>query len=621
MNTVLRGCLGLLLAGMLAATATAAPDRAPWPAVLAETLEASIDDPMAALEPERRRAVLAQGEERFWRWLAVARLESALEMDEATAHSLQRAADALAAAPGAPPEAAAWLKAAQLRLAGLGADGPAQIKPLTALRESLPAGPSVLRCELLDIETWTLHAIDSLDEAWRAAEALADCSERTGWAFFGAQAALTQGQIVAVDRGRPDARDRALAHFSRADAAVAPGRGRYLRSLVTYAAGIALADLRLPADALPFLQQALAISRDLGDRAGIAAALIQMAALDVERQAPAAALRPLAEAEALLSDLGDGTRIVNVHALRLRAMAALRHADLPRALSRAVALDLGGELPQSRRNMALALAEAYASLGQHAQAYAQMQRARALDEEARQLGRDTQVLLLQARYDTARRDAEIASLKHREEAAQLTVQAQSATQRALWGGLSVLSLVLVGVAMLGWRAWRSRRELTDLALRDELTSLPNRRAIEAYARAQLSQSQRLGLPFTIALLDLDHFKQVNDRFGHPAGDALLQALARVVPQVLRAPDRLGRWGGEEFMLVLPGTRADELGGVFARLLAAFAVVDTPGLSSPHGVTFSMGGVEAGPHDGFDALLSLADERLYAAKDAGRATWR
>ena len=202
-----------------------------------------------------------------------------------------------------------------------------------------------------------------------------------------------------------------------------------------------------------------------------------------------------------------------------------------------------------------------------------------------------------------------------------TVQAQSATQRALWGGLSVLSLVLVGVAMLGWRAWRSRRELTDLALRDELTSLPNRRAIEAYARAQLSQSQRLGLPFTIALLDLDHFKQVNDRFGHPAGDALLQALARVVPQVLRAPDRLGRWGGEEFMLVLPGTRGDEIGGVFARLLSAFATVDATGLPSPHGVTFSMGGVEAGPAVGFDALVAAADERLYAAKDAGRATWR
>ena len=141
------------------------------------------------------------------------------------------------------------------------------------------------------------------------------------------------------------------------------------------------------------------------------------------------------------------------------------------------------------------------------------------------------------------------------------------------------------------------------------------------ARAQLVQSQRLGLPFTLVLLDLDHFKQVNDRFGHPAGDALLQALSRVVPQVLRAPDRLGRWGGEEFMLVLPGTRSDEIGGVFARLLTAFGVVDVAGLPSPHGVTFSMGGVQAGPGDGFDALLKQADDRLYAAKDAGRATWR
>ncbi|MCB1996315.1 MAG: GGDEF domain-containing protein [Burkholderiaceae bacterium] len=621
MSKVLRSALGWLLAYALCVWPAAARVPTPWPPVLAETLEASLDDPHSVLEPERRRAVAAQGEERFWRWLAVSRLEWTLEMDEAAAHSVQRAGDALAAMPQAPPEAAWWLQAARLKLAVVGADAAAQVRPLAALRAQIPPGPSVLRCDLLDIETWVLHLIDSLDEAWRSAEAQGACGQETGWSFFEAQAALVQGQIASADKGRPDARAAVLAHFARAESLLASGGARYLRSLVAYAAAMSLGGMAIPADALPFAERALAASRDLGDRAGIAAGLIELADLDIDMGRPAAALPRLQEAEGLLGDIGDTSRPVHVNSLRLRAMTALRHPGLAMALEQAARLDLSTQLPKTQQQLALAMAEAQAALGRHEAAYASMQRARKLEEQARQIGRDTQVLLLQARYDTARRDAEIANLKHRDDAAQLSLQAQAATQRALWVVLAALTLLLTAAAFLGWRAWRSRRELAALALRDELTGLPNRRAIEAYARAQLVQSQRLGLPFTLVLLDLDHFKQVNDRFGHPAGDALLQALSRVVPQVLRAPDRLGRWGGEEFMLVLPGTRSDEIGGVFARLLTAFGVVDVAGLPSPHGVTFSMGGVQAGPGDGFDALLKQADDRLYAAKDAGRATWR
>jgi diguanylate cyclase (GGDEF)-like protein len=290
-------------------------------------------------------------------------------------------------------------------------------------------------------------------------------------------------------------------------------------------------------------------------------------------------------------------------------------------MAAAQALELHTALPQARRAMALAMAEGHAALGRHAEAYAAMQAARALDGESRKLGRDAQVLQLQMRYETARRDAEISTLRHKEETAQLTLQAQAATQRGLWAALAALALGLVAVGTGAWRSFKRRRELADLALRDELTGLPNRRAIGAYARAQLQQSQRLGLPFVLALLDLDRFKQVNDRHGHAVGDAVLQALARVAPSVLRAPDRLGRWGGEEFLLVLPGTPGEEIGGVFARLLSAFAVADVPGLPGPHGISFSLGGARAGAGSDLDTLLAEADRQLYAAKEAGRATWR
>jgi diguanylate cyclase (GGDEF)-like protein len=613
----------LALALCTAAGMATAAVPSPWPPVLGESLEAFIDDPKAALAQERAEAARAQGERRFWRLLSVARLESTLELDDANAATLAEAATVLSGLEPVDPQAQRWLRAAQFRLQSVGATDASLLAPMAALRAELPAGPMALRCELLDIETWLLNALGSLDEAWRSAEALEACGIETGVSVYRAQAALAQGQIAAALDDGEASRQRAVAHFERATNAVAAGSGRYLRSLIGYAAGTSLADLRLLPQATVHLQRALAISRTLADEAGIIAAQIELAALALGRGRPRDALAPLDEAGALLErfDRGQSLRSLDLQTLRLRAMARLHHPELRAQLARTAALHQDGALPSTRRSLALALAEGYAAVDRHAEAYAAMKRASELEQQARKLGRDAQVLQLQMRYDTARRDAEIAALKHTEETTRLTLQAQAATQRGLWAALAALALGLVAAGMLGWRALKGRRELADLALRDALTGLPNRRAIEAYARAQLQQSQRLGLPFTLALVDLDRFKQVNDRHGHAMGDAVLQALARTAPTVLRAPDRFGRWGGEEFLLVLPGTRGDELGGAFARLLSAFAATEVPGLPVPHGITFSMGGTEASASRDFDALLGEADQRLYAAKAAGRATWR
>lgn len=200
----------LMLPAALAAAAPAAAASAPaaWPAVLGQTLQASIDDPQSALEPARRLAVTASADERFWRWLAVARLELTLEMDEAAGHSLQRARAALPALAGDEAvQGQRWLRAMTLRLTGLGGDAPAQLRPLTELRSQLPPGPSVLRCDLLESEAWVLNAIGSLDEAWRAAEALDACGSETGWPLFSAVAAMNQGLVAAGDRAHPQARE------------------------------------------------------------------------------------------------------------------------------------------------------------------------------------------------------------------------------------------------------------------------------------------------------------------------------------------------------------------------------------------------------------------------------
>jgi diguanylate cyclase (GGDEF)-like protein len=140
----------------------------------------------------------------------------------------------------------------------------------------------------------------------------------------------------------------------------------------------------------------------------------------------------------------------------------------------------------------------------------------------------------------------------------------------------------------------------------------------AYAHAQVLQAQGLGVPLSLAIIDLDHFKAVNDSLGHAGGDQVLKAFAAAATSVLRGQDRLGRWGGEEWLLVLPGTAVEELPAVFERLRTRFATASVEGLAGPHGCTFSMGAAQLGTRiAGLDELIAEADLQLYRAKHEGR----
>lgn len=155
------------------------------------------------------------------------------------------------------------------------------------------------------------------------------------------------------------------------------------------------------------------------------------------------------------------------------------------------------------------------------------------------------------------------------------------------------------------------QQLTQLAHRDALTGLANRRACEAaYAAAAAG-------PLVLMLLDLDHFKQVNDVHGHLAGDAVLRRVAEVLLLAVRDADCVARFGGEEFVVLLPQATADVATQVATRLRALLARTDWTDLVPGRGVTVSGGWVEVRPAEPLDAALQRADAKLYAAKAAGR----
>jgi diguanylate cyclase (GGDEF)-like protein len=195
-----------------------------------------------------------------------------------------------------------------------------------------------------------------------------------------------------------------------------------------------------------------------------------------------------------------------------------------------------------------------------------------------------------------------------------------------WLALAALTGAGLAVILLLVRLQRSRaqltglnRELGRLAAVDPLTDLRNRRAIEQQLSDSLSAARRHDLPLSLLIIDIDHFKAFNDQLGHQQGDAVLAHAARVLDRALRAEDAIGRWGGEEFLVVLPGT--DEQGAlhVTERLRVALAA-DQPESARAHQlpVTITIGLAEWG-EESIGELISRADSALYLGKDAGRDT--
>lgn len=164
-----------------------------------------------------------------------------------------------------------------------------------------------------------------------------------------------------------------------------------------------------------------------------------------------------------------------------------------------------------------------------------------------------------------------------------------------------------------WERDVARRQ----ALEDPLTGLANRRCLDEQGAELVASSLAHGRPLAAAVLDLDHFKQVNDRYGHEAGDRVLQAVSRWLRLGLRAGDLAARNGGEEFVVLLPDTRADGAAALIERVLAELRRMEHVADEERFSCTFSAGVAEIEPGDTLTRLLARADGLLYRAKRAGR----
>ncbi|MWV16864.1 diguanylate cyclase [Pseudomonas sp. L-22-4S-12] len=161
------------------------------------------------------------------------------------------------------------------------------------------------------------------------------------------------------------------------------------------------------------------------------------------------------------------------------------------------------------------------------------------------------------------------------------------------------------------------QQVTELATHDELTGAYNRRYLLEMLGHEKNRTDRGGGGFCVCLFDLDHFKQVNDRHGHPAGDTVLKTFAGTVQPLLRSTDFFARYGGEEFLLFLPQTSLDMAQHCIKRIQAALGSVDYAGLPAGFRITASIGVAQYYLQEDIAGLIARADKALYRAKQNGR----
>jgi diguanylate cyclase (GGDEF)-like protein len=572
----------------------------------------AIADPNRALAGAR--AMLARSksalapEKVAWLYAVRAEAYSALELD-ADARGAAAAGAKFVADATAPVRLALFMTDAENVY---DAEGMAAAKRnVEAMRARGNIDPAAQRCLLITLGTLQFRenradlAITSLTQAYRAADAAGDLRQRM----------LAASPLANVMRELGDYRqalalNAELIEWNAAhDETLTLSVSRYLR-------GIILHEMHEYDAALLAFANARALSVTLGDEQGVAFADMRVCQVLIDLEDIAGA-RQRCES-ALKTFAASGTVDVIKQTRSLLAHVELAEGNADRALTmlndilandaidmppREVAplFKLRADANAARGN----LAAAYQDLGEYMRRYTNTMESR----------RVRQVAALHARFEIDREIDRNATLQRQlDESEQRRVELQKRTWLAITSGS--LAVLLLTAMLIGAR--QHRRQLAALANIDSLTGLPNRRHTAQLVEEALERCVRSGEPLTIALIDLDHFKAINDHSGHAGGDRVLREFARLTRATLRSTDTFGRWGGEEFLVAMPNTTLDVALAVVERVRAVALTIEVPGRGATMRVSMSAGlAVSEARQHSLEALVARADSALYRAKDDGR----
>ena len=365
-------------------------------------------------------------------------------------------------------------------------------------------------------------------------------------------------------------------------------------------------------EALEAFGEAASIYRTTHDRPGEAYAEHGMAATLLKLARPVEGLAHIDRALEILASQDDPVQVIRSTLVRARLLAAAgRPTEAAAALqgteSRVVSLN--EDVLSSDWWLANALAQR--GLGRWRDAYESLAKWKEIDGRLQEQLRSEQAARLRAQFNRTQDIEALEALKKLNE--------QDARLRRTQAAAIALFVVLLLVAVAyGVKKFREARLLGALASTDELTGLPNRRAVIAHADSLMHGARSRGGRLSVLMIDVDRFKQVNDEHGHSVGDEVLRHIARTLPAGLRSGDRLGRLGGEEFVVFLPNASVDQARHIADRMRDGIECTPAATSAGLLRLTISIGVSELiDPSDSIPLMLARADAALYRAKASGR----
>ncbi len=390
------------------------------------------------------------------------------------------------------------------------------------------------------------------------------------------------------------------------------------------------------ARALVAHRESFAIRRTINDPVALASAHRSLGAVFLALGARDSARVHLAEA----ARLGDATGDQGLTVRNLLAMASLENAEGEHAKAEALSARALGvaETMGAREMVRRALQELSVSQearGDYRAALATHRRFKTVSDSIYTDETGRRIAALERRYAVARREGEIERLQRREAEGAMTTQ-QRTVQRNSFAALALLLALALWV--LHYRRTERAQLAETLSVTDPLTGVPNRRYVQRTVPGDVSAALRrhravpLGevardADIVFLLIDIDHFKRVNDQYGHAAGDRLLENVAKQLTASVRDSDVVARWGGEEFLIVYRFTNRDRVAELAERIRAKIESLETilPG-GTVIKVTCSIGFAafpftRSAPESvGWEGIVSMADLAAYAAKRSGRNCW-
>lgn len=372
--------------------------------------------------------------------------------------------------------------------------------------------------------------------------------------------------------------------------------------------------------AIESYNDSMALSQALEDSVGIGWTQQALAGVFLKQQIPEKSLPLFRESAQVFRQSGDKRRVFVSVIGQIQSMLALGYTDgisslldeASEILKRVKDTDFEGEL--------LKLTAAVAAMENDFPRAYKLQKNYINNLEQNYLRSSSEELQrLMIAFDTEKIQTENTELQTVNALQEAQIEQQKVEKR-LWVAIVVLSAVsTLTIVFALFKQIKHRNRFKQLALKDHLTDSPNRRAVLEVAKLNYEQAKFGQGTLLMAMVDLDDFKVINDTYGHHVGDLVLRAFAQTCSNTLRANDSFGRYGGEEWLIVMPNSNARDAQNIFQRLrenLNQQIIAEYP---SDKLITFSMGVAQfkSGDNTGLTALINQADENLYEAKKSGK----